>query len=91
MNIQEIKDRVDATGSYFFNRDTLKFFSQTMKSFSVSSAGEGRWLIEAPIIDKDGNPVMKEMPGRPGCVTGMKTRRIFVEASNKLENVKKED
>lgn len=53
MTIHEIKRRVEARGSHFFDRKTLRFFGQTMKSFSVRKLTATTWLISAPIIDKD--------------------------------------
>lgn len=54
MNIYEIKERSAKTSPYFFSRDSLKFFGQTMKSFSVQKCADGRYQISAPMRDRDG-------------------------------------
>lgn len=46
--IYEIKRNVDSTGSYFFSRDTLKAFNQTLKSFHVTRCDDGRFFINSP-------------------------------------------
>ena len=38
MNKSELKANVDATGSHFFERDSMKFFGDTMKNYGVRSA-----------------------------------------------------
>jgi hypothetical protein len=35
MNKKELKDKIEATGSYFFTRNTMKFFGDTMKNYGV--------------------------------------------------------
>jgi hypothetical protein len=35
MNASELKSRVDATGSYFFERDSMRFFGDTMRNYGV--------------------------------------------------------
>lgn len=71
MTIYQIKRRVEETAPYFFNTKSLKFFGQTLKSFSVHKAGE-RFYISAPIRDSRGKIV-----GR--------TERFFNPATNQLE------
>jgi hypothetical protein len=71
MTIYQIKRRVEETAPYFFNTKSLKFFGQTLKSFSVHKAGE-RFYISAPIRDSRGKIV-----GR--------TERFFNPATNELE------
>ena len=44
--IQEIRELTKETAPYFFTRDTLRFFGQTMKSFSVYHV-KGRVFIAA--------------------------------------------
>lgn len=46
--IYEIKRATAETSPYFFSRETLKFFGQTMKSFRVDRCDDGRFLIYAP-------------------------------------------
>lgn len=48
MTIYEIKERVRETSPHFFDRKTLKFFGQTMKSFKVYEQSDGRFIICAP-------------------------------------------
>ena len=38
MNPSELKANVENTGSYFFTRQTMKFFGDTMKNYGVCSA-----------------------------------------------------
>ena len=52
MNIYEIKRRTQETAPYFFAPKTMKFFGQTMRSFSVKKQPDGRYLITAPMIDR---------------------------------------
>lgn len=37
MNIYEIRSALNAAGSHFFDKQTLRFFGETMKSFGVRS------------------------------------------------------
>lgn len=46
--IAEIKARTSKESPYFFSRDTLKFFGQTMRSFSVKVSPKGNVYIVAP-------------------------------------------
>ena len=39
----ELRERVIATGSHFFDRDWMKFFGDTMKNFGVASATVETW------------------------------------------------
>jgi hypothetical protein len=48
MTIYEIKRLTEKTAPYFFSRDTLKFFGQTMSSFKVYKLSDGRYLLTAP-------------------------------------------
>lgn len=52
MTIYEIKRRSAETAPYFFATKTLKFFGQTMKSFSVRKQQDGRFKISAPMVDR---------------------------------------
>jgi len=71
MTIYEIKRRVEETSPYFFTTKSLKFFGQTLRSFSVCKAGE-RFFISAPMRDSSGKVV-----GR--------TERFFNPATNELD------
>ena len=51
--IQEIKTYTGSESPYFFSRDTMRFFGQTMKSFKVIlSPDRERCFIYAPIRDR---------------------------------------
>ena len=52
MTIYEIKRLTAGTAPYFFTSKTLKFFGQTMRSFSVRKQEDGRYLITAPMVDR---------------------------------------
>ena len=52
MTIYEIKRLTQESAPYFFTPKTLKFFGQTMRSFSVRKQADGRYLISAPMIDR---------------------------------------
>jgi hypothetical protein len=52
MTIYEIKRRSEESAPYFFVPKTLKFFGQTMRSFSVRKQQDGRFKISAPMIDR---------------------------------------
>ena len=45
--IYEIKKRTAKTAPYFFTRDTLRFFGQTLRDFRVIRETDGRFKIEA--------------------------------------------
>jgi len=49
MTISEVKRRTETTVPYFFSRDTLRFFGQTMRDFSLRKQGDGRYRVSAPI------------------------------------------
>jgi len=72
MTISEIKRRTAETSPYFFSRDTLRFFGQTMRSYSIRKQSDGRYLITAPIVDYRGHNMGT-------------TKRYFNPANNTLE------
>lgn len=78
MTIQEIKNRTQETAPYFFISKTLKFFGQTMKSFKVYKQQDGKYLISAPMKDRN-----------TGKTTGY-TERLFNPETNILEHVVKD-
>lgn len=47
MNIHQIRRATQATNPHFFDRDTLQFFGQTMRSFKIKTVS-GRVFIYAP-------------------------------------------
>jgi hypothetical protein len=73
MTIYEIKDRTAQTSPYFFSRDTLKFFHQTMSMFRVKKQDDGRIRISAPMTDHQGKHVGE-------------TVRYFNPTNNELEH-----
>ena len=73
MTISEIKRRTQETSPYFFSKDTMRFFGQTMRSFTVEKQDDGRYKIQAPM--RDGN----------GRHMGL-TVRYFNPVNNQLEN-----
>jgi hypothetical protein len=72
MTIQQIKDRTKETSPYFFSPDTLRFFGQTLNSFTVTEQKDGRFLIQAPSYDYEET----QMPD---------TIRYFNPLNNELE------
>ena len=47
MTIYEIKRLTKETAPYFFSRDTMRFFGQTLKSFRIKKQADGRYRISA--------------------------------------------
>tara|TARA_R110000851_G_scaffold301587_1_gene458203 strand:- start:389 stop:610 length:222 start_codon:yes stop_codon:yes gene_type:complete len=47
MTIYEIKRLSKETAPYFFSRDSMKFFGQTLKDFEVKKQADGRFMITA--------------------------------------------
>lgn len=56
MTIHEVKSRHMAMHheSHFFDRNTMLFFHQTMRSFRVKYIGDDRYEIRAPMRDSRG-------------------------------------
>lgn len=73
MTIYEIKNRTQETSPYFFDRKTLKFFGQTMRSFSVKKQADGRFRVSAPLMD--------------GKIKRGESVRFFNPNTNELERV----
>jgi len=73
MTIYEIQERTKLSAPYFFVKDTLKFFGQSMSKFKVRKQADGRYLITQPI--NDGTRVVGT------------TERLFNPETNKLEFV----
>ena len=73
MTIQEIKAATSKTLPYFFSKDTLKWFGQTLESFKVYEQKDGRFLIEAPMLDRSSGKNMGT------------TKRYFNPKNNDLE------
>jgi hypothetical protein len=53
MTIHQIKELTKDSSPYFFKGDTMRFFGQTMKSFSVKKQPDGRYKISAPMKDQN--------------------------------------
>ena len=54
MTIYQIKRLTQESSPYFFDRKSLRFFGQTMRSFRVCKQSDGRYKITAPITHKFG-------------------------------------
>ena len=54
MTIYEIKKLTKETAPYFFSKDTMKFFGQTLKDFAVKRQDDGRYMITAESGDNCG-------------------------------------
>lgn len=62
LSVAEIKSAAEANGSFFFTRDTMKFFGDTMKSFATILDDNGATILyrkpSAYIVDMRGDRVM---------------------------------
>ena len=74
LTIYDIKRLTSETAPYFFVPKTMRFFGQTMRSFSVRKQEDGRYLITAPMIDRYTGRVMGQ------------TKRYFNPVNNQLEH-----
>ena len=74
MTIYEIKQATQKTSPYFFERDTMKFWGQNMKSFKVAKQADGRFMIWAPTKDRSGKRIGE-------------TVRYFNPKNNELEQL----
>lgn len=54
MTIYEVKQRTKLTSPYFFSRQTLKFFRQTLKDFKVRKMADGKYMVTADWKDSRG-------------------------------------
>lgn len=72
MTIYEIKQLTQETSPYFFSRNTLKFFNQTMRGFSVIKQQDGRYKISQSMKDSQGKIIGQ-------------TIRFFNPSNNELE------
>tara|TARA_R100001460_G_scaffold58869_1_gene98683 strand:- start:1351 stop:1584 length:234 start_codon:yes stop_codon:yes gene_type:complete len=69
--IYEIKRLTEKSAPYFFSRNTMRFFNQTLRDFKVFSKHEGKYTITAPRYDNQGkytgetvryfNPITNEL------------------------------
>ncbi len=56
MTIYDVKRETASTAPRFFDRQTLRFFGQTMKSFTVSKAGgeyTGKYWVRAAMYNRE--------------------------------------
>ena len=72
MTIHEIKRLTKKTAPYFFDKNTMKHFGQTMKDFTVKKLQDNRYLVTAPIYDSN-------------VVLVGETVRYFNPSNNELE------
>jgi hypothetical protein len=73
LTIYDIKRLTENTSPYYFTRKTLKFFGQTLRSFSVKKQSDGRIKISAPMRDRFTGKIVGE------------SVRYFNPANNHLE------
>jgi len=52
MTIYDIKRKTRESSPYYFTLKTMRFFGQTMRSFSVRKQEDGRFKISAPMTDR---------------------------------------
>jgi hypothetical protein len=71
MTIHDIKARVEAKESRFFDSPTMRYFGQRMSDFTVRKLEDGKYRISAPINDQDG-------------AIGVTTERIFDPETDEL-------
>lgn len=79
MTIYEIKNQLQESAPYFFSRETMKFFGQTMKDFRVYKQKDGKFMIVAP------RRMKTRFSGSEIWATVGETRKIFNPETNKLE------
>lgn len=72
LTIYDIKRLTAETSPYFFSRDTMRFFHQTLRSYSVTKQADGRYRIAADMRDSNGRHM------------GV-TERFFNPATNTLD------
>ena len=73
MTIYEIKELTKQKAPYFFSRDSMRFFGQTLKDFRVYKQKDGKYLI----IASNG----KIWEGKHI------TKRLFNPLTNELESI----
>jgi hypothetical protein len=56
LSIYEIKNRV-TNAPYFFTRQSMKFFNQTLKDFKVIKLENGNFYLFAPMYNNQGKNV----------------------------------
>lgn len=54
MTIYDIRRLTSETSPYFFTRDTMRFFHQTLRGYSVRKQPDGRYRIACAMRDGSG-------------------------------------
>ena len=62
--------------SYFFSRDAMRFFHQTLRDFSVTRLPGGLYMVQAPMYQIGGDGRKRKMG---------ETRRVFNPETGELE------
>lgn len=79
--LSAIRQRNETVGKYFFSRDTMKFFSDTMKSFTVHYADGKIYIVRVkPMRDRDGR-----------SMGGLGDRRLFNPETGDISCVIREE
>jgi protein associated with RNAse G/E len=73
MTIYEIKELTKNTSPYFFSRDSMRFFGQTLKDFKVYKQKDGKYLV----IAESGKTWQEKHY----------TKRLFNPITNELEHI----
>lgn len=73
MNIYVIAELSRQDAPYFFSRDSMRFFGQTMSGFRIKKMPDGRYRISQAMKDKSTGRIVGE------------TVRYFNPENNKLE------
>jgi len=60
MTISQIKAATAQTSPYYFDRQNMRFFGQTLASFKVYKQPDGRYKICAPMKDRSTGRIMGE-------------------------------
>lgn len=85
LTIYDIKYLLGSNAGHFFDRKTLAFFGQTLKTFSVKKVDETHYLISAPMyLGKGGQRCYVENDGKRQYLS---TERIYNAETNRLEKV----
>lgn len=79
--LSAIKQRNETVGKYFFSRDTMKFFGDTMASFGVHCSGGKIYVVRIkPMRDRDGR-----------SMGGVGDKRLFDPETGEISTVIRED
>lgn len=79
--LSAIKEANSDAGNFFFSRDTMKFFGDTMRSFRVQCYGGQIYVVRVkPMRDRSGRNM-----------GGLGDRRLFNPATGDISTVIRED